>query len=154
MAVVADGDAPVADPMIGTGGAVAQHGMDDAGHLAGHGDDDALVSAPALHRLVPSLEPAAPVPDRRMSIPDENCAQDRVPPPQASAAAHAGTLVVPGADPCPRSSATGSSNLSTPPWIAWRNTGATVRRISAGIGTNASMGQFHFSGKANLMRAS
>lgn len=32
--------------------------------------------------------------------------------------------------------------------------GATIRRITAGIGTNVSMVQYHFGGKANLMRAS
>ena len=32
--------------------------------------------------------------------------------------------------------------------------GATIRRITAGIDTNVSMVQYHFGGKANLMRAS
>ena len=32
--------------------------------------------------------------------------------------------------------------------------GATIRRITAGIGTNVSMVQYHFGGKANLMRES
>ena len=32
--------------------------------------------------------------------------------------------------------------------------GTTVRRITAGIGTNVSMVQYHFGGKANLMRES
>lgn len=72
------------DPGNGTGGAVAQQGLDGAENISGHGDVGALVSAPALHRLVTGLEPTAPVPDHRMSIFDENGAQDRVPPPQAS----------------------------------------------------------------------
>ena len=94
-------------PVTAQEGAVAQHGMDGAEHISGHGDDGALVSAPALHRLVTGLEPTAPVPDRRMSIFDENGAQDRGPPPQAPAAALDGTLVVPGADPSPGNSVPG-----------------------------------------------